>query len=152
MTSVKASKANRQRSLQVGSKPYLVGVDGGATKTVALIGTAARILGRGESGSSNYHNIGTVAARNAIRAAIVKANERAGFPRARVETAVVALAGVDTPKGFQVARQFVRRAKLAKQSYVIHDSVAALSAATRGKPGIVVNSGTGLESTDVETT
>jgi len=122
---------------------YVVGVDGGATKTVALIGTATRILGRGESGSSNYHNVGTVAAGEAIRAAIVSARERANLPRVRLRTAVVALAAVDTAKGFQIARRFVRWATMANETYVIHDSVAALYAAVRGKPGIIVNSGTG---------
>jgi N-acetylglucosamine kinase len=122
---------------------YVVGVDGGATKTVALIGTRARILGRGESGSSNYHNIGTVAAGRAIGAAVAKAKIQARLRGRRVETAVVALAAIDSAEGFRIARRFVRRANLAQESFVIHDSVAALYAATRGRPGIIVNSGTG---------
>ena len=122
---------------------YVVGVDGGATKTVALIGTRARILGRGESGSSNYHNIGTVAAGRAIRTAVAKAKIQARLRGRRVETAVVALAAIDSAEGFRIARRFVRRANLAQEAFVIHDSVAALYAATRGRPGIIVNSGTG---------
>jgi N-acetylglucosamine kinase-like BadF-type ATPase len=43
----------------------VVGVDGGASKTVALIGTVeGKILGRGETGSSNYHNVGSTVASN----------------------------------------------------------------------------------------
>jgi N-acetylglucosamine kinase-like BadF-type ATPase len=122
---------------------YVVGVDGGASKTVALIGTGPRVLGRGESGSSNYHNIGTVAAGKAIRIAVADAEEHAGLRRITVGTAVVALAALDSIKGFQIARRFVRRAKIAEEFFVIHDSVAALYAATKGKPGMVVNSGTG---------
>jgi len=120
-----------------------VGVDGGATKTVALIGTSAGILGRGESGSSNFHNVGTVTAGNALRKAVVNAKRQAGLRRRTVNTAVVSLAGVDSTGGFRIARRFVRKAGVAQHAFVIHDSVSALYAATKGKPGIIVNSGTG---------
>ena len=122
---------------------YVVGVDGGATKTVAVIGTPATILGRGESGSSNYHNIGAVAAGKAIRTAVLNAEKQAGLRRTRIRTAVVALAALDSKRGIQIARRFVREANIAETVFVIHDSVAAFYAATKGKPGIIVNSGTG---------
>ena len=122
---------------------YVLGIDGGATRTVALLGTTADILGRGESGSSNYHNIGTVAAGNAIKKAVANAKKQAGSPKAKVEIAVVALAALDSTHGIQIARRFVRDANVAQRSFVIHDSVSALYAATKGSQGIVVNCGTG---------
>jgi N-acetylglucosamine kinase len=125
------------------AEAYVLGVDGGATKTVALIGTRTRILGRGESGSSNYHNIGAVAAGKAIRTAVANAKKQARLERRRVETAVVALAAVDSTGDMRIARRFVRRANVAQTTFLIHDSVAALYAATGGDPGIIVNSGTG---------
>jgi N-acetylglucosamine kinase len=126
------------------AETYVVGVDGGATKTVALIGTRTKILGRGESGPSNYHNIGTDAARKAIEAAVANAKKPARLWSTRgVKTAVVALAAIDSTEGVRIAQGFVRRANLARKAFVIHDSVSALYAATRGKPGIIVNSGTG---------
>jgi len=128
----------------VRSNRYVAGVDGGASKTVALVGTeSGDILGRGESGSSNYHNIGSVAASEAIENAVNAAKEHAGLRRVKLETTVVALAGIDSSKDSKAATRFVRGARLAKKSFVIHDSVAALYTATRGRPGIVVNSGTG---------
>jgi N-acetylglucosamine kinase len=128
----------------VRSERYVAGVDGGASKTVALVGTQdGRILGRGEYGPSNYHNIGSAGASKAIANAINEAKKRAGLSDLKLETAVVALAGIDSSKDNKAATRFVRSARLAKKSFVIHDSVAALYTATRGKPGIVVNSGTG---------
>jgi N-acetylglucosamine kinase len=124
------------------AEPYIVGVDGGATKTTALIGTVDGALGRGESGSSNYHNVGTAAAERAIRKAVDNAKKQGGL-RGMAETAVVALAAVDSTEGLRLGRRFVRRANVARESFVIHDSVAALYAATEGNPGIIVNSGTG---------
>ncbi len=123
---------------------YVVGVDGGATKTLAMIGTAAgKVLGRGVGGSSNHHNIGELASSKAIRAAVANAKKQAGLARRKAAMAIVALAAVDSTEDFRVARRFVRRANVAEESLVIHDSVAALYAATQGRPGIVVNSGTG---------
>ncbi len=124
--------------------PYVVGVDGGATKTLALIGTGTgKVLGVGVAGSSNYHNIGELAAGKAIKTAVDRAKKHAGIGRLKVATAVVALAAVDSAEDFRIARRFVRRANVAEGSVVIHDSVAALYAATQGRPGIIVNSGTG---------
>jgi N-acetylglucosamine kinase-like BadF-type ATPase len=123
---------------------YVVGVDGGATKTVALIGTEdGRILGRGKSGSSNYHNVGSAAASMAIKEAVTEARKRAGIGRSNVEVAAVALAGLDSPRDEANALRFVRNIKIARTSLTVHDSLAYLRAATHGRPGIIVNSGTG---------
>ena len=126
------------------AEDYVVGVDGGATKTVALVGTLeGRILGRAKTGSSNYHNIGSELAGKAVKEAVVRAKKRAGLGHITPKIAVVSLAGVDSHKDIRVTSRFVRRANVAKTSFVIHDSVAALYAATHGSPGIIVNSGTG---------
>jgi N-acetylglucosamine kinase len=129
-------------------RSYVLGVDGGATRTVALLGTTtptttAAVLGRGESGSSNYHNVGIVAAGNAIRKAAVNAKKQGGVPKVKAEIAVVALAALDSTHGIQIARRFVRDAHVARRIFVIHDSVSALYAATKGSQGIIVNCGTG---------
>jgi N-acetylglucosamine kinase-like BadF-type ATPase len=108
---------------------YVVGVDGGATKTLALIGTTTgKVLGMGVAGSSNYHNIGELAASKAVKTAVARAKKQTGLDKAKVDTAVVALAAVDSTEDFRVARRFVRRASVAEESVVIHDSVAALYA------------------------
>jgi N-acetylglucosamine kinase len=123
---------------------YVVGVDGGASKTVALIGMVeGKILGRGETGPSNYHNVGSTVASNAIKKAVLEAKRNASLNGIMPKTAVVALAAIDSPKDRHVTSLFVHRTKIAETSFVIHDSVAALYAATQGKPGVIVISGTG---------
>ncbi len=123
---------------------YVVGVDGGASKTIAMIGTEdGKTMGRGESGSANYHNVGAIAAREAIRKAVIEAKKRAGMIQRKADIAVVALAAINSAKDESVARRFVQRAKIARRSFVVHDSIAALYAATNGRPGIIVISGTG---------
>jgi N-acetylglucosamine kinase-like BadF-type ATPase len=126
------------------AKRYVVGVDGGATKTVALIGTEdGQVLGHGRSGSSNYHNIGSAAAGRAIKEAITKARRQARIGPSRVEVAAVALAGIDSSRDRASALRILRNIKVARRSLLIHDSLAALRAATHGGPGIIVISGTG---------
>jgi N-acetylglucosamine kinase-like BadF-type ATPase len=131
-------------SIGLKTRRYAIGVDGGATKTVALIGTEkGEILGRGESGSSNYHNVGTDAASKAIKIAVSRARKRARIRESYSDIGVIALAAVNSPRDLATARDFVRAAEIAPRVFVVHDSVAALHAATHGKPGIVVISGTG---------
>lgn len=123
---------------------FVVGVDGGGTKTVALAGDLdGLILGRGESGSSNYHNVGAEEASRAIRQAVLEAQKWAGLGKTKAEIAVVALAGVDSRRDRVKAEHFVNAANIARKSLVVHDSTAALQAATHGGPGIIVISGTG---------
>jgi glucosamine kinase len=124
-------------------RSYVAGIDGGASKTIALIAdTNGLILGSGRAGPSNYHNIGRGPASAAIKSAIKEAKKKAGI-REKPEIAVVALAAIDSERDLRVASRFVRDAKIAQTSIVVHDSVAALYAATKGRMGIVVNSGTG---------
>jgi len=123
---------------------YVVGVDGGATKTVALIGTEdGMVLGRGRSGSSNYHNVGSTAASIAIEEAVTEARRQAGVGTGSIEVAAVALAGVDSSRDEARALRFLRNIKIARRTVMVHDSLAYLRAATHGRPGIIVNSGTG---------
>src|SRR5208283_1034659 len=88
-------------------------------------------------------NIGAIAASKSIKTAVTRAQRQAGLYRTKLNTAVVALAAIDSTKDQHVARRFVRSTNVAREIFVIHDSVAALYAATQGKPGIIVNSGTG---------
>jgi N-acetylglucosamine kinase len=123
---------------------FVVGVDGGGSKTVALLADEnGRIHGRGESGSSNYHNIGTDAAGRAIKKAVKEAQTQAGRSGKFLSTSVVALAAIDCDHDKKVTQHFVQKTKIARKNFVVHDSVAALYASTRGKPGVIVNSGTG---------
>lgn len=126
------------------TKVSILGIDGGGSKTVALVADEnGRVLGRGETGPSNYHNIGVNAAGRAIKKAVEEAQAQAGLKGRIPEVAVVALAAIDCATDKRIARRFVQRLAIARKSFVIHDSIAALYASTRGKPGVIVISGTG---------
>jgi len=120
------------------------GVDGGATKTVAVVGKLdGTLLAFAHGPSSNYHNIGTKNAAKSIRTTVSSACGRTGASVSDVETVVMGLAAMDSPRDFEAGRRVADFVRLGRRRLVVHDSVIALYAATLGRPGIVVNAGTG---------
>jgi N-acetylglucosamine kinase-like BadF-type ATPase len=121
-----------------------VGVDGGATKTDAVVMAAdGRVIGSGRAGSSNWESIGVAQAVDAIALAVDGALAEAGHARREVTASVFALAGVDWP-GDQIrlagALDFLG---LGGGRFVTNDAFAALRAGISGQAGCVSSAGTG---------
>ncbi|HWH68044.1 MAG TPA: BadF/BadG/BcrA/BcrD ATPase family protein, partial [Candidatus Sulfotelmatobacter sp.] len=90
--------------------PWVLGVDGGGTKTVALVtNEKGRVLGRGESGPANYHTAGLSTAAENILHAVTTAIADAGLVKQALNGAFLALAGVDRPTDRQVMSGVVAR-------------------------------------------
>lgn len=124
--------------------PWVLGVDGGGTKTVALVvNERGRVLGRGESGPANYHTAGLSAAAENVQHAAATAIADAGLVKQALTGAFLALSGVDRPIDRQVMSGVVARTGLSCPVQLEHHAVAALAGATGGKPGVVVIAGTG---------
>jgi N-acetylglucosamine kinase-like BadF-type ATPase len=123
---------------------FVIGVDGGATKTDAVVmDVDGRALGNGRASGSNWENAGLDGAMNAITRAVDAALEEAGRARAGVAVSVFALAGVDWPGD---ERRFARELGglgLGGSQVVTNDSFAALRAGTSGQAGCVSSAGTG---------
>src|SRR4029077_13982894 len=122
----------------------VVGVDGGATKTDAVVmALDGRVIGSGRGGSSNWESVGLAQAGGAIALAVDAALAEAGHARREVEASVFALAGVDWP-GDQVqlagALDFLG---LRGGRLVTNDAFAALRAGISGHAGCVSSAGTG---------
>ncbi|HYF93812.1 MAG TPA: BadF/BadG/BcrA/BcrD ATPase family protein [Symbiobacteriaceae bacterium] len=124
--------------------PWVLGVDGGGTKTVALvINEKGRVLGRGEGGPANYHTAGLSAAAENIQHAASTAIADAGLVKQAFDGAFLALSGIDRPSDRQVMTGVAARLGLNCPVKLEHHAVAALAGATGGKPGVVVIAGTG---------
>jgi len=118
---------------------YVLGVDGGATKTLAAVldlQSGALHLGRG--GPSNEDAVGARRAVKALLKAADQALARAGIGQDELAAAVLGLAGTDTEA---IARSL--RAKRDEDWIVVGDVVAAWGAATGARAGVGVISGTG---------
>lgn len=124
--------------------PWVLGLDGGGSRTVALIANErGRVLGRGESGPGNFHTAGLVPATENIRHAARGAIGDAGLVPSAIDTAYFALAGIDRPVDRQVMSAAVASLGLRCPIILENDACAAWAGALSGKPGVVVLAGTG---------
>jgi len=128
---------------RVRAQHSVVGVDGGGTKTEAVImDSDLRVIGEGRSGPSNPLRVGVTSAAAAVREAIDNACASAKVRRSDVESAEVGLAGARKHE----IRERMREVLLAlgiRDIEVVTDADIALYGATDGAPGIVVIAGTG---------
>lgn len=119
-----------------------VGVDGGATKTLAVAADGeGRVVGVGESGPSNYHVVGLDGAVENINTAVKQAIAAAGRETAEVVT--LGLAGMDTSHDFKIFEEKAAPRVAGRRVFVRHDAEIALVGATLGEPGVIVIAGTG---------
>jgi N-acetylglucosamine kinase-like BadF-type ATPase len=125
------------------SRRAVVGVDGGGSKTDAVIVDAdGRILGEGTSGPSNPLRVGIARAAAAVRDAIDRACEAAQVRREDILAAEVGLAGARRTELRERVREALSKLGIVDVE-VVSDADIALFGATDGEPGVVVIAGTG---------
>lgn len=125
------------------SRRAVVGVDGGGTKTQAVVLDADfRILGEGLAGPSNPLRVGIANAAAAIREAIDQACEVAQLRRTDLIAAEVGLAGARRQELNARMREALLGLGIGK-IVVVGDADIALYGATEGEPGLIVIAGTG---------
>lgn len=121
----------------------VVGVDGGGTKTHAVITDENnRMIGEGFAGPSNPLRIGITNAAAAVREAIDRACEDAQIRRSDLLAAQIGLAGARRLELRARMREALSSLEIAEID-VVGDADIALYGATDGQPGVVVISGTG---------
>lgn len=135
--------ANLLTARRLRAQHAVVGVDGGGTKTHAVIvDVNNRILGEGKAGPSNPIRVGIPSAAAAVREAIDRACEAAQVRRADLIAAEVGLAGARRPELRARMREALSSLEI-PELRVVGDSDIALYGATDGEPGVVVIAGTG---------
>ncbi len=123
---------------------YVLGIDGGGTKTVCVISdTEGRLLSSGKGRSSNYLRIGEEEAKRSIKTAIQKGLQKCGVEIPRFKVAYLGMAGAGRPRGVMALRSIMDRLDVADKIVVDTDAAVALAGATACRPGVVLISGTG---------
>jgi N-acetylglucosamine kinase-like BadF-type ATPase len=122
----------------------LLGVDGGNTKTHALVTDAAgNVLGTGDGGTADIHNSTPEAALNEIVAACRAALGGAGAAGGDLAASGFSLAGADYPEDFDLLRTELReRLGLAADPVIVNDAVGALRCGTDDSVGVAAVLGT----------
>lgn len=103
-------------------KRLVLGVDGGGSKTQALLADEdGYILGRGSSGPSNFYSAGRQASQQAVLAAVQSAFQQAGIPQQKVAVICLGLGGVDRPEERSQVTAWLAEQALADHCYVDND-------------------------------
>jgi N-acetylglucosamine kinase-like BadF-type ATPase len=136
------------------TEPLLLAVDGGGTKTQALVADMqGKVVARGLAPSSNIHNVGFEAACKAVMTAVEGAlmnvsgqHARTGGPSAwknAFSAACFGLSGVDSKEDEMEMARWVKSQALTSRFVVVNDSELVLAAGTPDGWGVAVISGTG---------
>jgi len=123
----------------------VIGIDGGASQTVAVVADAhtGAALGRGEGGPSNIQAVGETAALRELNTAVAGAFRSAKLPRRPVRAAALGLAGVDRDEGLDVIRGWADLVQLADKITIANDATLLFAAGTPEGWGLAIVAGTG---------
>ena len=127
--------------------PLVMGVDGGGSKTLALLaGEDGQVIGRGVAGPSNFQLVGIPAARSALQEALRQAFHSANVPEQRLAALCLGMAGVSRPGDHGWLDDWLvtsGRERLADSVEIVTDGALLLWAGTPQGWGMGVISGTG---------
>jgi N-acetylglucosamine kinase-like BadF-type ATPase len=124
---------------------YVLGVDAGNSKTIALVSTTAgEVIGSGRSGCGDIYNTKTPqhALKNvdqAVRAAL----RAAGIRGSQIASAAFSMAGADWPEDFSLITTTLSRKSYCKLFVVANDAVGALHSGAIEGWGVSMANGTG---------
>jgi N-acetylglucosamine kinase-like BadF-type ATPase len=124
----------------------LLGVDGGSTKTVAIVADAAgQVLGAGRSGSSDIHAVAEPdVAIDRVADAARQALETAGLEGGDLAQGAFGLCGADWPEDMALYRDgLTARLGLRRTPIVVNDAMGALRVGTPDGVGVSLVIGTG---------
>jgi glucosamine kinase len=121
---------------------FFLGIDGGGSKTLCVVGDEKSILGSGTSGPSNIVRVGEQQAREAIGAAVRQACAGAQVNPSQIGRTCIGIAGGARPETAEAVRRILGGI-VEGEIEVVGDMVIALEAASGSGPGVVVIAGTG---------
>ncbi len=123
----------------------VLGVDGGTTKTIALIADErGQVLSASRGGGSNWTGEDVEIPMTVVANTVNEALLKAGLSGEDIAMGVFALAGADWPEDHTRREKFLSRQGLARQIRVKNDTFGCLRAGLRQPFGMVLAAGTGM--------
>lgn len=122
---------------------FLLGIDGGGSKTAAALSDGQTVLGTHTAGGCNLNVVSSEKARLALYEAVHGVLSSAGVPAASVTGVCAGVAGAASPENAAKIADFL--AELLPRAFiqVVPDATIALEAAFSGGSGLVCICGTG---------
>ena len=124
---------------------YIVGIDGGGTRTVGILTTeTGQCLARVQSGPSNYHVVGEAKTRAVLENVIRELCEKSGIPSESAIRFCLGMAGLGRAEDRKVVGRICEELGISKNRRILtHDAHIALVGGTEKQQGVIVISGTG---------
>jgi glucosamine kinase len=124
---------------------FFLGIDGGGTKTRAVLGDEMAVLADALSGGSNVVRLGEAQARESIHAVVRQVCEAAKVALDRIDAICIGAAGAARPEIASKLRSIVIELvpQIAERVLVVSDAAIALEAAFGRGPGVIAIAGTG---------
>jgi len=121
-----------------------MGIDGGGSHTKAWLASEnGNILGKGQSGASNYQSVGEQTAKKALHNAIQEAFTQAGYPFQKLDCLCLGLAGFGRDFEKCLIQDWAEKTGYARLVVVVNDADLLLWGATPDGWGLGLVSGTG---------
>lgn len=124
---------------------HVVGVDGGTTKTIALVADdQGTILASARGKGSNWAGEDVEIPMAVVISTVQEALKKAGLTGAQIDMGVFTLAGADWPEDHTRRETVLARAGIAQQVKVKNDSFGGMRAGLTQPYGMVLAAGTGM--------
>nr|WP_325265958.1 BadF/BadG/BcrA/BcrD ATPase family protein [uncultured Rhizobium sp.] len=120
----------------------VLGVDGGGTKTIAVLSDlTGQVLGYGRGGSCDIYSHSGAA--DEVALAVERACTKAGIGKGEITSAVYSLAGADWPEDFVYWHQAINERGFGADIQILNDAVGVLNSDLPEGNAVVVVCGTG---------
>src|SRR5580693_7738002 len=133
--------------IKINRVPYVLGIDGGGTKTLCAVGDESKLLATATAGPSNVLRVGEAQARESLHQSVRQACAAAGITPAQVTNTCVGAAGAARPQVAETVRRILAEilpsTKAPSTINVVGDMQIGLEAAFGAGPGVLVIAGTG---------
>jgi len=123
---------------------YIVGVDGGGTKTeLVLIDRSGNVIGREKGGTTNFQVVGGKKLKEEISGCLVRLMNSTNIPSHKLDQIFLGLAGAGRESDRKEITNLFSDTEFDGKVTVDSDAVVALAGAFGTAPGIIIISGTG---------
>lgn len=124
---------------------YVIGVDGGTSKTIALVADQTGcVLGAARGGGSNWSGDDVEIPMAVVTETVQRALQQAGLAGEGIAVGVFTLAGADWPEDHTRRQAVLEQAGICQRVIVKNDTFGGLRAGTRRPYGMVLAVGTGM--------
>lgn len=123
---------------------YVIGIDGGGTKTaLKLADNKGNVIIANEGGPCNINSMGKEAVSKMLKDLIKDTLTKSQLLMEDIETICIGTAGVDRPSDKAIMEDILRNTGFQGKTIITNDAVTALYGGVGGAEGVILISGTG---------